>query len=358
MNSRLRGGEEYIKILSKFIEGTVFKHELFKDEHGEMLIETAAHQERDLQEVTLYILDLLMPTHTDQVQRILKAIISKASAKNSTGLKTVGVFLKDSAFRKDTKYKSVYQNIKNEFNSTMGKKSQVAMDPATGQAFSQASSISAPTQTSPTKNSNYLIVIVHGTWAHGVPFWPWPPKSTWWQWPKPFPLHLDGIVQDAVYKAVSGGSSAFKWSGGNNRTDREQASVKLKNWVDTVKPSTDPRKLIIVAHSHGGNVALLAACKKGLKIDHLILLGTPIRFDYPINLQNISVIHNVYSLGDYVQPFGAVSSLGLTSYARGDARTLGDCKEVANVLFDGNPGHTQLHDDSLWKTNKMNWLLP
>lgn len=179
----------------------------------------------------------------------------------------------------------------------------------------------------PLPRTGSITTFVHGTWA---------PKTgtSWWQWPSAFCAYIDGITGD-VYK----GPDPFFWSGYNADPHRRAAAKSLKAWIDN-HPCD---KLTLIAHSHGGNVALLAT-REGAKIDRLILLGTPIRADYTPVLQQIGKsIANVYSFGDHMQ-----TPIGSIPHTRGEGRTLADTKEVVNYLTSTTVGHSDLHESWLW----------
>lgn len=183
-----------------------------------------------------------------------------------------------------------------------------------------------------------LLLVIHGTFAAG---------QSWWRWPSPFTQHLDALTGGAVYK----GADAFAWSGGNSDADRETAASDLVVWVQT-HPAND---LTIVAHSHGGNVAMLATrLATAVAISRLILLGTPIRTDYTPDVRRIGVLYNVYSFGDYIQKPGAAP------HRRGEGRTLGDSERVVNFLARNGvfgPGHADLHDAAVWHSNGFDQLV-
>jgi pimeloyl-ACP methyl ester carboxylesterase len=185
----------------------------------------------------------------------------------------------------------------------------------------------------PQRQKTRQVLIIHGTWAS---------KENWWKHPSPFTLFLDSVTKGAVYK----GPTPFAWSGENNDAARRVASVELVNWISANRSD----ELIVVAHSHGGNVAMLAARQK--KIDTLILLGTPIRSDYAPDVRNVSLLYNVYSLWDDVQ-----KPLGTYPFIRGDGRTLGDSDKVVNVLVSPRTSHSDLHNDVIWRRDGLNGLL-
>jgi len=114
--------------------------------------------------------------------------------------------------------------------------------------------------------------------------------------------------------------------------------------------------LDVIAHSHGGNVCLLAV-RLGFRINRLILVGTPIRTEYMLELRRTGSIANVFSLGDLVQ-----TPLGTTPHRRFEGRTLGDSATVSNWRAEKNghgsePGHSDLHEPPTWTASGLDMLL-
>jgi pimeloyl-ACP methyl ester carboxylesterase len=202
--------------------------------------------------------------------------------------------------------------------------------------------ITASTQTAGGEPQDTLVadmtIIIHGTGAR---------SARWWQHGSGFWNYINGVVGN-----VYGGSDAFSWSGRNRHSARQTAATDLANWA-LAHPATN---LDIIAHSHGGNVALLAS-HEGLEIRKLINLGTPIRTEYLPSLHNIETLHNVFSTRDFVQtPAGTIPN------RRGEGRTLADSERIINhrATDDGtgsSPGHSELHETSTWQASYLEQLL-
>lgn len=82
----------------------------------------------------------------------------------------------------------------------------------------------------------------------------------------------------------------------------------------------DNVSLIILAHSHGGNVALYLgeaeiSFKKKLVVDQLVLLGTPIQVETECLVQSpvFRSVYNIYSKSDWVQVIDVISTRGMLS---------------------------------------------
>lgn len=183
-----------------------------------------------------------------------------------------------------------------------------------------------------------LAIIVHGTWAT---------KETWWRPKGSLWNHVH-----AFWPHLYGGPSPFAWSGKNDHAERVIAAQQLVAWAQAEGAAS----LDVIAHSHGGNVCLLAA-RLGLSISRLILLGTPIRTEYMLDLKNTGSIANVFSLADLTQ-----TPLGTAPHRRFEGRSLGDSASVSNwrAEDDGSgsePGHSDLHEPPTWKASGLNALL-
>ena len=96
---------------------------------------------------------------------------------------------------------------------------------------------------------------------------------------------------------------SFSWSGMNNTFARKIAGRRLAGQLNEYRERYPNEPITVVAHSHGGNVAIEASKRTG--IDNLVTLGTPARtFTHNPNESNIDNWYNVYSHGDKVQVSG------------------------------------------------------
>lgn len=201
-----------------------------------------------------------------------------------------------------------------------------------------AALIPTSTTTGPAKPITSMTVIVHGTWAR---------TSSWWQKGGTFWNHVNSLTSD-----VYAGANPYSWTGSNKHSARVNAAQDLVNWVG-LNPSGYLR---IIAHSHGGNVCLLAT-RVGLNVNKLITLGTPIRLEYLPDLKQIGSLHNVFSTVDRIQtPAGTIPN------TRGEGRTLGENDKAINhrATDDGSggqPGHSDLHEPATWTASKLDPLL-
>ena len=127
---------------------------------------------------------------------------------------------------------------------------------------------------------------VHGTWSN---------PSTW---------SKETITE--VKTAVGNKTDVlFQWSGYNIHAARYEAAIKLVNEIYRKRNPDEP--LTLIGHSHGGNVAIIAAnmlSKMGVKVDKLITINTPVRPEYQLREGAVGVHYNVYTESDLVQVSG------------------------------------------------------
>lgn len=112
----------------------------------------------------------------------------------------------------------------------------------------------------------------------------------------------------------------FGWSGHLNQGRRHYWSDSLyKELIKEVrrikKIENKNVNIILITHSHGGNVALRLVdiekkYKKGLKVKRLVLLGTPVQKEtsQAIYSDLFEKIYNIYSRGDPVQVIDCIST--------------------------------------------------
>jgi pimeloyl-ACP methyl ester carboxylesterase len=98
-----------------------------------------------------------------------------------------------------------------------------------------------------------------------------PPEPAWYDEGS---LFLSRLESELRKESIAASFRIFQWSGGNSVRDRARAADELSNLL-----ASDPYNAnsIVIAHSHGGNVAFLAISKLGSRATniHLITLATP-----------------------------------------------------------------------------------
>jgi hypothetical protein len=107
-----------------------------------------------------------------------------------------------------------------------------------------------------------VITLVHGTFAPGAR-WTRPDSALRSRWP--------ATPERPVRFSV------FEWTGGNSHQDRVTASGELAEHIRALTAEHRTASHLVVAHSHGGNVALGALSQEDLKgkVKALICLNTP-----------------------------------------------------------------------------------
>ena len=159
----------------------------------------------------------------------------------------------------------------------------------------------------------------------------------------------------------------FGWDGSLSSKQRrvwgKKLYKKLIKEIDEINKTIKPKslKIELVAHSHGGNVALNLEraedleraeekFKKNLSIDRLILLGTPVQSETKklIHSSIFKKIYHIYSLGDNIQTIDCISELGSFAKGRFDADTKkiftlpSNLVQVETYIGNMKPGHNEL----------------
>jgi hypothetical protein len=104
-------------------------------------------------------------------------------------------------------------------------------------------------------NKNLHIVLVHGTWGRGL--FRLQPIAPWCQEGSSFRRGLLNSLQQSMPN-VHISVSPFNWSGANSILERAKASQELVSFLGNIKRA---ETVLIIAHSHGGNVAIRAVGK-------------------------------------------------------------------------------------------------
>jgi hypothetical protein len=119
--------------------------------------------------------------------------------------------------------------------------------------------------------SKIVIVLVHGTWGRG--FLRKQPIASWC---KPDSNFVRRLTDECKQRMPNIPTSVvpFNWSGDNSILQRAKAATDLKIVLEShVTPNTS---VLIIAHSHGGNVAIQAITKLGqVSKIYVCTLATP-----------------------------------------------------------------------------------
>lgn len=212
--------------------------------------------------------------------------------------------------------------------------------------------------------SKSIVIVVHGTFATEA------------EWCRPGGDFFTTLEREAIYLKEQ--VIPFTWSGKLNNKSRIQAAQALAKIILSYKQE----RIIIIGHSHGGNIINLASqllaegkpelpityfsqiphfiqayksvnrrrakTKKEYLIDRVYLLATPIDTDnYAPNMKIIKHLYNFYSDGDKL--FQKL----LIFYKQ----TIDNLERVVNlqVMIEDpweikHPSHTQMHDPMIAKS--------
>lgn len=175
-----------------------------------------------------------------------------------------------------------------------------------------------------------VCVLVHGTWAA---------TALWHQPGGEFYETLKTQLATTNIPLVD-----FNWCGSLAHAQRKRGAIRLAELIKSYPKST---QFILVTHSHGGNVGILASqlLKTPKQITAFYALGTPIEAtNYYPNLQVIEQFYNLFSFGDLYQ-----TVLGLHQ------RIFPPNRQIHNISVEVDqirPQHEDLHCPTLAK-----WLL-
>jgi hypothetical protein len=107
---------------------------------------------------------------------------------------------------------------------------------------------------SATGGCDLSITLVHGTWARGL-FPPLREKGRWFAEGSDFRTRLGGAL---AKHGLSFRMHPFLWSGANSIRERDKAARELAEHVRANQLEHPRSPQVVIAHSHGGNIALRA----------------------------------------------------------------------------------------------------
>lgn len=192
--------------------------------------------------------------------------------------------------------------------------------------FSFTSSITkAPLQQN---SSQKIVLLIHGTFAA---------QEAWYQPGGDFYQALSTAFYDYTVRS-------YTWSGKPSYKDRLDAAKKLFNYLTT--HFYNHHNLILVAHSHGVNVAIqaLQECQKKnipLSVLYFYTLAPPVdNVLYKPPMQIIKELHNLFSYGDCVQ---TVQNLFERTFLKNTSYNAGIITNTHIKINNLYPGHADLH---------------
>lgn len=177
---------------------------------------------------------------------------------------------------------------------------------------------------------NTVAILIHGTWGL---------SSSWHQPGHIFYETLKNHLLQAKIKLIN-----FNWSGKLCYDKRQAAGLNLANLIRSYPENTG---FIIISHSHGGNVGIIASqnLTTSNQIEAFYSLGLPV--DSQNYLPNMLVIKNFYHLFS----FGDIHQTALGMHER----VLPQKPRIYNVNIEikkTKPQHEELHSAVIAK-----WLL-
>jgi hypothetical protein len=172
-----------------------------------------------------------------------------------------------------------------------------------------------------------VCLLIHGTWGN---------NSSWHDPSSEFYKTLEANLLLSNIKLVN-----FNWPGKLSYEKRQIAGKNLANLINSYPTNT---KFIIVSHSHGGNVGIIASqlLSEPKKISIFYSLGLPIDdLNYLPNMQVIEKFYNIFSFGDLYQ-----TAIGMHQ------RVFSKIPGVYNINIEVNfqkPQHEDLHSPVIAK---------
>jgi pimeloyl-ACP methyl ester carboxylesterase len=113
-------------------------------------------------------------------------------------------------------------------------------------------------------NEQLVVVAIHGTFAE---------RAAWTQ--------PDSVLHRAMITQLTGVDvewKEFRWGSWNNSHERREAANELRRAILRVRDSHPEARVALLAHSHGGNVALMALrsdSRLQQVVDAVVCLATP-----------------------------------------------------------------------------------
>jgi len=119
-----------------------------------------------------------------------------------------------------------------------------------------------------------VVTLVHGTWGRGF----WKIKDTGKRWFDEGSDFRHRLVESFTTEGIPTPIiEVFKWTGYNRFKDRHIAAMELADLLDDQRGRLPACDQLIIAHSHGGNVALRAIehMKEQIATPRIVCMATP-----------------------------------------------------------------------------------
>ncbi|HEX6903018.1 MAG TPA: hypothetical protein VF789_25095 [Thermoanaerobaculia bacterium] len=166
--------------------------------------------------------------------------------------------------------------------------------------------------------------MIHGTWARNQP---------WWKPGGDFHTYIRSNVDPNLYSA----GDFYSWSGDWSDAGRADGALRLIQWVNDHQLDG----LDLFAHSHGGNVAMLAN-KTSLRIGRLVMMACPVhrRKYFP----EFTRVNKVVAI---------VTHMDLVILADGGGQRFNDARIQEIILPLWFTGHSKTHDPEIWRRHDL-----
>jgi hypothetical protein len=175
--------------------------------------------------------------------------------------------------------------------------------------------------------SAHTSLLIHGTWAA---------NEQWWKPGGNFHTYLLNGIRPDLYASAD----AFSWSGIYSEAARAIAAVELQAWLS----GHNIQNPYLLAHSHGGSVAMLAT-QNGLNTGPLVLLSCPVHANYSPDFSRTGQVVSIRV------------KLDLVILADGGGQKFSDPRIKETILpiwFN----HSATHDPAVWQRYNLGSVIP
>jgi pimeloyl-ACP methyl ester carboxylesterase len=104
-----------------------------------------------------------------------------------------------------------------------------------------------------------VVVLIHGTWAHEA------------AWTRNGDL-VAALSQEFREQAIL---AHYDWTGWNSHSSRLEASRQLASYLSEIRSLYPHIRIVLVAHSHGGNIAFYTVRQDASLADAVVTMATP-----------------------------------------------------------------------------------
>ena len=133
----------------------------------------------------------------------------------------------------------------------------------------------------------YVVTLVHGTWAFGLPILVWLRRKLGLTertiWTHPSSVVCQYLTEHLTVDGLAPVLLPFRWSGRNRVLERARAAEDLIGYLGNMARVYPDARQILIGHSHGGTVVLYALrdAIAEARVAGVICLGTPFLYARP-----------------------------------------------------------------------------